>query len=61
MYEIYHMLTISTLDLPQWDVDVLQQIGFESVEADCEFCDRMFDVEDEFYILDRMFMISAKK
>ena len=55
------MLTISTLDLPQWDVDVLQQIRFESVEADCEFCDRMFDVEDEFYILDRMFMISAKK
>ena len=60
-HKIYHMLTISTLDRPQWDVDILYQIGFESVEADCEFGDRLFDVKDEFYIPDRMFMISAKK
>ena len=60
-HEIYHMLTISTLDRPQWDVDILHQIGFESVEADCEFSDRMYDVKDEFYIPDKMFMISAKK
>ena len=60
-HEIYHMLTISTLDRPQWDVDILYQVGFESVEVDCEFGDRMFDVKDEFYIPDRMFMISAKK
>ena len=60
-HEIYHMLTISTLDRPQWDVDVLHQIGFESVEEDCGFGDRMFDVKDEFYIPDRMFMISARK
>ena len=59
--KIYHMLTISTLDRPQWDVNILYQIGFESVDADCEFADRMFDVKDEFYIPDRMFMISAKK
>lgn len=60
-HKIYHMLTISTLDRPQWDVDVLYQIGFESVEADCEFADRMYDIEDDFYIPDRMFMISARK
>ena len=60
-HKIYHMLTISTLDRPQWDVDILYQIGLESVEADCEFGDRLFDVKDEFYIPDRMFMISAKK
>ena len=60
-HEIYHMLTISTLDRPQWDVDILNQIGFESVEVDCDFADRMFDVKDEFYIPDRMFMISARK
>ena len=60
-HKIYHMLSISTLDRPQWDVDILYQIGFESVEADCEFSDRMYDVKDEFYIPDRMFMISAKK
>ena len=58
---IYDLLEISTLDRPQWDVNVLHQIGFESVEADCEFGDRMFDVKDEFYIPDRMFMISARK
>ena len=60
-HKIYHMLTISTLDRPQWDVDILCQIGFESVEVDCEFGDRIYDVKDEFYIPDKMFMISAKK
>lgn len=60
-HKIYHMLTISTLDRPQWDVDILRQLGFESVEVDCEFGDRIFDVKDEFYIPDKMFMISAKK
>ena len=60
-HKIYHMLAISTLDRPQWDVDVLCQIGFESVEADCGFGDRVYDVKDEFYIPDRMFMISATK
>lgn len=59
--KIYHMLDISTLDRPQWDVDVLYGIGFESVEADCGFGDRVYDVKDEFYIPDRMFMISARK
>lgn len=60
-HKIYHMLTISTLDRPQWDVEVLYQIGFESVEVDPEFADRIYDVKDEFYIPDRMFMISARK
>ena len=60
-HKIYHMLTISTLDRPQWDVDILCQIGFESVEVDCEFGDRMYNVKDEFYIPDKMFMISAEK
>ena len=36
-------------------------MGFESVDVDCEFGDRMFGVKDEFYILDKMFMISVKK
>ena len=60
-HKIYHMLSISTLDRPQWDADILYQIGFESVEVDCEFGNRMYDVKDEFYIPDKMFMISAKK
>ena len=58
---IYHMLNISTLDRPRWDVDILYRIGFEAVEADCEFGERIYDVKDEFYIPDRMFMIYAVK
>ena len=60
-HKIYHMLTISTLDRPQWDVNILYRIGFETVESDREFGNRMYDVKDEFYIPERMFMISAKK
>ena len=60
-HEIYHMLTISALDRPDWDLEVLKEIGFINVEADTCFADRIFDIDDEFYIPDRMFMISAVK
>ncbi len=60
-HRIYHMLTISTLERPRWDMDVLKGIGFRYVDPDCSFGDRMFDCKDEFYIPDRMFMITAVK
>ena len=60
-HEIYHMLTISALDRPDWDIEVMQHIGFSEVSADRSFSDRMFDEKDEFYIPDKMFMIYAKK
>ena len=60
-HEIYHMLTISNLDRPEWDRQVLLQTGFSRVDIDVNFCDRIFVERDEFYIPDRMFMIVAVK
>lgn len=59
--EIYHMLTISSLDRPQWDSEVLKQIGFGSIETDLGFGDRIFREHDQFYIPDKIFSIKAIK
>ena len=60
-HDIYHMLTISTLDRPEWDVNVLGEIGFKETIADKTFGERIFAERDEFYIPDKMFSIRAKK
>ena len=60
-HEIYHMLTISALDRPAWDEEILKNIGFATIECDRGFADRIFSEKDEFYIPDRMFMITAVK
>ena len=60
-HAIYHMLTISALDRPAWDAEVLKQVGFTQVQCDTSFADRMFTEKDEFYIPDKMFMIVAAK
>ena len=60
-HAIYHMLTISNLDRPEWDKHVLLQSGFSKVDTDLNFCERIFAERDEFYIPDRMFMITAVK
>ena len=53
------MLTISTMDRPQWDVEVLKQIGFNAIETDLNFGDRIFKEHDEFYIPDKIFNLKA--
>lgn len=60
-HELYHMLTISTFDRPEWDKEVLTHIGFSEVRTDLSFSDRIFAEKDEFYIPDKMFMIAAEK
>jgi len=60
-HDIYHMLTISTLDRPEWDVHVLEKIGFKNIIIDKTFGDRIFVEKDEFYIPDKMFSIRAVK
>ena len=55
------MLTISFLDRPLWDEEVLKKVGFSSVSVDRAFGDRIYSEKDEFYIPDKMFMISAIK
>ena len=60
-HDIYHMLTISTLDRPEWDVHILEEIGFKDILIDKTFGDRIFVEKDEFYIPDKMFSIKAIK
>lgn len=60
-HDIYHMLTISTLSRPQWDVEILSQIGFENIDIDTEFYKRVYHDRDRFYMLDEMFSIKAQK
>lgn len=60
-HHIYHMLTISMLDRPQWDQEVLSHLGFNEIVIDREFGDRIFIEHDEFYIPDKMFCIKAIK
>ncbi|WP_051524696.1 class I SAM-dependent methyltransferase [Pseudobutyrivibrio sp. MD2005] len=60
-HKIYHMLTISTLDRPKWDKNILEEIGFSKVDYDCGFGDRIFKERDEFYIPDKMFSLRAIK
>lgn len=60
-HEIYHMLTISMLDRPQWDMEILNHIGFDGVKCDTDFGKRIFIEHDEFFIPDQMFSIVALK
>lgn len=60
-HNIYHMLTISMLDRPDWDSHILSEIGFEDVSVDASFGERIFIERDEFYIPDKMFSIRAVK
>lgn len=60
-HNIYHMLTISFLNRPEWDIRLLDELGFSKTSADLNFYQRIFEQKDEFYIPDRMFMISAVK
>lgn len=60
-HDLYHMLTISSLERPIWDVEVLSEIGFSKTEADVDFGDRIYVEKDRFYMLDKMFCIKAIK
>ena len=58
-HDIYHMLTISSLNRPYWDECVLCRIGYKNVISDLSFGKRIFVEKDEFYIPDRMFCVLA--
>ncbi len=60
-HHIYHMLTISMLDRPEWDGEILKSIGFDRIAIDKDFGSRIFIEKDEFYIPDKMFCVSAQK
>lgn len=60
-HDIYHMLTISSLDRPEWDTQVLAQIGYDNIKAEPGVGDRLYAEKDAFYMPDRMFLIKANK
>lgn len=60
-HEIYHMLSVSSLDRPEWDEAVLRKTGFSEITIDREAGDRLYSVKDQFYMPDRMFCIRAVK
>ena len=60
-HSIYHMLSVSSLERPEWDVGILKELGFSEVEADRSAGDRLYAVKDQFYMPDRMFCLRAVK
>ena len=60
-HDIYHMLSISTLDRPDWDAQVLSQLKFENIHTDLSVGDRIYHEKDNFYMPERMFLIKADK
>ena len=60
-HQIYHMLSMSALERPEWDKEILKQTGFTKVECDTGFGDRVYAQKDRFYIPERMSMIKAAK
>ena len=60
-HDIYHMLSISTLDRPNWDKEVLEKIGYENIVTDLGVGDMLYGEKDQFYMPDRMFLLKARK
>lgn len=60
-HDIYHMLSISAMDRPQWDAGVLAKMGFEEIMTDPDAGDRLYAEKDDFYMPDRMFLVKAQK
>ena len=60
-HNIYHMLSVSSLDRPEWDAQVLENIGFSGISTDLSAGDRLYGIKDKFYMPDRMFCIRAVK
>ena len=60
-HKIYHMLSISNFDRPQWDEEALRHLGFSEVRSDLSVGDRIYATQDDFYMPDRMFSVIARK
>jgi ubiquinone/menaquinone biosynthesis C-methylase UbiE len=60
-HDIYHMLSISTLDRPDWDAQVLSKLKYENIHTDLSVGDRIYHEKDNFYMPERMFLIKADK
>lgn len=59
-HHIYHMLAISRFDRPQWDKDVLHELG-AFCTIDVTISDRLYKKKDIFYMPVSMFRVKAIK
>lgn len=60
-HKIYHMLTISSLTRPEWDGEVLVNLGFKNIEMDINFSENVFAKHEQFRSPQKIFMIKATK
>lgn len=60
-HKIYHMLTISSLTRPEWDGEVLVNLGFKNIEMDINFSEIVFAKHEQFRSPQKIFMIKAIK
>lgn len=60
-HKIYHMLTISSLTRPEWDGEVLVNLGFKNIELDMDFSEKAFKGHEELKSPQKIFMIKATK
>lgn len=60
-HRIYHMLTISSLTRPEWDAEVLVNLGFKNIEIDMDFSEKAFVEYELLRSPQKMFMIRAIK
>lgn len=58
---IKNSLAISKLNRPAWDLQVLDNLGYENISADTQISKRLYAHKDNFYNPVPMFLISAVK
>lgn len=60
-HQIYHMLDISCENRPDWDREILEEIGGIKTYIDLKVGERIYQEEDEFYIQVPMFLVKGIK
>lgn len=60
-HKIYHMLSISDLSRPDWDMAVLEQIGMQIEPVDTHISEKIYKERDRFYVPNKVFRIKAFK
>lgn len=60
-HNIYHMLKISGLSRPEWDIQVLESLACQSCSTDLTVGQRIYGEKDIFYITTPMFCMKAIK
>ncbi|MCD8052535.1 MAG: methyltransferase domain-containing protein [Lachnospiraceae bacterium] len=60
-HQIYHMLSVSSLSRPDWDLEVLRQLGMRVEAPDLTVGRRIYREKDRFYVPQPIFRVKAWK